>query len=355
MSVSGIKRVLREIGAKKAIYYSLNSLVQRAEYSLHRSRLLSRLMAIQVEPTTRCNLRCEFCKSSVWGHQGHDMDFPRFQRLLAQFPHLVKIFIQGFGEPLLNKDFFKMVGYSKSKRIIVGTVTNGTLLKGETNQALIDSGIDLVLISFDGATPATYEAMRRGAHFDRVVENIRNLVQLRGPREKPRLVLNFTGARNNIHELPSVLRLAKDLGVDAVRAIEAYAFDYQEIEDRLKGKKLSGIPADVRRIILEAKTASGELSIPFYWDGRTSRQDVARDDKKIHFHFFKSCFISHNGAVNTCPFADPEADSLGNAFDQDFNEIWNNEAYVSLRKSSFRGVYPSHCSKCTFPDDVKFG
>jgi radical SAM protein with 4Fe4S-binding SPASM domain len=279
---------------------------------------------------------------------GNDMDFSSFKRIINQFPHLIWLILQGFGEPFICKDFFKMVKYCKEKKIIVGTVTNGTLLNDATNKKIIDSGLDSIYISVDGANPDTFEYFRKGSNFDQVIENTRNLVHIRGKRKKPRIGFNFTGSKHNINELPLVLKLAKDTGVDELRAIEAYAFDYEEIENRIKDKELSKIPFEVQKSIDETILEARKLSIPFKWDGKRARTFNEKNKKNKSLHFLTYCYISYNGNITTCTFADPEKDSLGNILEQDFKEIWNNENYVSLRKAAYQNLYPPYCNKCTF-------
>jgi radical SAM protein with 4Fe4S-binding SPASM domain len=342
-------RTLRDISVKKAMLYP-NRLLQKYEYSTKRSVLTSMPSVIQVEPTTRCNLKCEFCKSSVWNKGGNDMDLFSFKRLIEQFPYLIDLLLQGFGEPLMCKDFFNMVEYCKEHRISVSTVTNGTLLNNATIQKIIDSGIDFMAISVDGANPETFEHIRKGSNFFKVIENTRNLIHIRGNRKKPKVFFNFTGSQYNIKELPDVLRLAKESGVDALRAIEAYEFDYDEIANRMKEKELSKNNIETRKIINETMLEAKKISIPFFWDGRTGRNNgKSINGRGCSANLFRTCYINYNGNITTCTYANPDKDSLGNIFKQNFKEIWNNDAYISLRKAYFKNIFPSYCTACTFP------
>src|SRR2546427_7642666 len=70
----------------------------------------------------------------------------------------------------------------------------------------------------DAATSKTYQKLRGVDRFDRVVANVRQLIELEhnGSRTAPRVSLWFTASRANLHELLEFVRLAADIGVDEV-------------------------------------------------------------------------------------------------------------------------------------------
>lgn len=81
--------------------------------------------------------------------------------------------IQGIGEPFLHKDFIQMVEYASSRDIWTRSTTNATILhqKNENYKKIIDAGIGELQISVDGTTKESYELIRKGAHFERMIEN----------------------------------------------------------------------------------------------------------------------------------------------------------------------------------------
>ena len=65
--------------------------------------------SLDVEPTTRCNLRCPMCLHTYWDREPGDMSPETFRRLLDGAPQLVKLKLQGMGEPLLSPHFFDLI------------------------------------------------------------------------------------------------------------------------------------------------------------------------------------------------------------------------------------------------------
>ena len=170
----------RCVGVKKGTLAFFNSILRKIDEMQARTSLLSNPISLQIEPTTKCNLRCRMCLSPFWDRKGMEMSFTNFKKIIDQFPLLVTINLQGIGEPLLNKDIFKMIEYCKSKKMIVLFTSNGTLINEKVAEKFVDYGLDYVIISMDGAVPETFEKIRIGANFNHVIENVKNLIAIRG-------------------------------------------------------------------------------------------------------------------------------------------------------------------------------
>ena len=130
---------------------------------------------MDVENVSRCNFRCSMCQVSDWykNKRAEDLSFADFKRIIDEQYGLLELKIQGIGEPLLQgEDFFEMIRYARSKALWVRTTTNASLLhRKEGYKKLIDSGVNEVQISIDGATKGTFKAIRRSSLFERVRDN----------------------------------------------------------------------------------------------------------------------------------------------------------------------------------------
>jgi MoaA/NifB/PqqE/SkfB family radical SAM enzyme len=84
------------------------------------------------------------------------------------------------GEPLIHPRIADLVTYAKERGILdVFLNTNATLLTEEVGKQLINSGLDRLIVSFEGFTPEIYEQNRVGARFSEVVENVRKFIRLK--------------------------------------------------------------------------------------------------------------------------------------------------------------------------------
>jgi len=178
---------------------------------------------VQIEPVGQCNLRCRMCPIQFRGDGGPGqprayMDFDTFCRLVDQFPGMTELQLQGLGEPLLHPRFFDMVHYAAQRGVHVSTNTNLTIMSEAGAQACVTSGLHTLHVSVDGATPQTYQAIRVRSRFERVLRNLRRVVQARLAlqSELPHLRLVAVVMRENLAELPDIVRLAHEEGVKSV-------------------------------------------------------------------------------------------------------------------------------------------
>ena len=125
---------------------------------------------LDIENVSRCNFRCTMCVVSDWpkGKREEDMSLENFQRLIDEQYGLFEIKLQGIGEPTMQGDvFFEMIKYARARQIWVRTTTNASLLHVKDNyRKLVDTGVNEIQISIDGADATTFESIRRGSRFD---------------------------------------------------------------------------------------------------------------------------------------------------------------------------------------------
>ena len=59
-------------------------------------------VTIDIEPNNTCNFRCPHCQVPYWSKPAAFLDAERLARILRQLPRLVRIKLQGMGEPLFD-------------------------------------------------------------------------------------------------------------------------------------------------------------------------------------------------------------------------------------------------------------
>ncbi len=123
------------------------------------------------------------------------------------------------GEPLLRKDLAKILAFSRSLPLHTSLITNGTLLESKIDE--ISPYINgVVYVSLDGLEK-THDAIRGvGGCFRKAVRGIS------AAEEKVAVTINTTMMAENIDEIDSLVRLAKELGT---RISIAVAHEYCNI------------------------------------------------------------------------------------------------------------------------------
>jgi heme d1 biosynthesis radical SAM protein NirJ len=161
--------------------------------------------------TRRCNLKCRHCYTV-----SADVHFPgelSHEQAVATLDDLgdfgIPALILSGGEPLDRFDFFDLAKRARPMVRMLALSTNGTKIHGETADKVAEIGFDYVGISIDGIG-ATNDWFRGvdGA-FDDAVRGVRECKK-RGIK----VGLRFTLTKDNEAQLPDLLKLCDDEGVD---------------------------------------------------------------------------------------------------------------------------------------------
>ena len=319
---------------------------------------------LQVEPVGQCNLRCQMCPIQ-FRQDGPPhgppafMDFDVFTRLIDEFPDLEELQLQGLGEPMMHPRFFDMVAHAVRRGIRVGTNTNLTLLNARRAELCVTSGLSELHASIDGATAETYDRIRVRAHFERIVANLQRLVETRDRlgSETPRVRMVVVAMRQNIHELPELVRLAHRLAVGEV-FVQHLCHDFQE----------SSLPAQYRpmRDFVTAETLTTED--PDRIERLLTRRGVARvlgvdlrlpqtrprlhppgtpGPKRCNWPW-RGAYVSYQGlAMPCCMVATPDRARLGNMAQDGAQAVWNGPDYQAFRDQLSSEQPPEICRSCS--------
>ncbi len=298
---------------------------------------------VQIEPTTRCNLNCVMCTRSKMNRNrlNHDLSFEQFKKILQEIPSVRTIKLQGMGEPLLNENLFAMTEYGRKKGIRFVTTINGTLINAN-NIDLILKNFQEITISLDVANSKDYLNIRRADCFEVVKKNIRLLIQRREElKSKNKIAINSVISHLNYKEIPKIIELAKECGIDAIGFVEVENWktpleqDYQsELNFIQQARKLS---KEIERLILEAKKQNS-LEINYF---------VVNKRKENCLWPFYYCFITVDGFITPCCIRmDPDVINFGNIFQESFEKIWNGEKYQNFRKTIIKNLANQICDNC---------
>lgn len=339
----------KERGLKFVLNYALFYLTYGAKNSLI-IRLLftfaSYPTSLEIEVTTRCNLKCAMCEHTYWQEPSVDMSYEKFKMIVDQFPKLRWIGLTGIGQSFLNKDFLRMLELVKSRGAYVELYDSFCFLNEKNSGALVELGIEKIYASIDAATKETYEKIRKGSKFERVINNVTNLIDIRNQKGLffPEIHFHYIISKLNFHEIRPFVRLVHSIdksgrvGVKFTRLL--HYFD--EVQDLF-----IEVPKET---IEETNRLAARLNVPISWS-----TDIPQKKPRI-----SKCtewtmpFIFVTGHVIPC-CAGNEANSryfqkehsLGNVFDQSFKEIWNSKKYKDFRSKLRKGKVPSCCADCS--------
>lgn len=163
---------------------------------------------IIIETTAYCNQRCIHCAHKTLKRKKGNMPILFYKKIIDEIaiesPN-GEVWMAYYGEALLLKyKIYYMIRYAKDKGLTnVVLNSNAMLLDQEMSEMLIDSGLDRFIISMDGFSKETYERIRVGGIYEKVLNNaLRFLEVLKSKRlDKPKFEMQFSVMDENIHEL----------------------------------------------------------------------------------------------------------------------------------------------------------
>lgn len=215
--------------------------------------------------TENCNLRCIGC--FVEGRfKKIYVTLDEIRQLLVSAQRPYKTISLTEGEAFLHPQLCDIIELCREHHpeAQIMVISNGNVpIKGRYRQAV--ALIDDLGLSIDGATRETYEAIRKGANFNRFLANVAEICAVRKETGFPkRIGFSFTATRINLPELPGVIRLAHEFGVDQVWA-QPMEITHAEVAARIADIHLDTMPRS--EILAHMETAFAEakkLKIPLY-------------------------------------------------------------------------------------------
>jgi len=299
-------------------------------------------VTLQLEPTSLCNLHCDFCIRYAGNVPIGTMSFENFKKILDKLDSLYKIGISGQGELFLTPGIFDMIKYANKKGMLVHINSNGTLLTKEVIENLCKLEIGEIGISVDSTDKKKYEKMRKGANFDKLMENIKNLTDaLKKNKRDTKVTMCVIIFKKNIDELPEFIELAKKVGIDKVafQTLQTKE-DYMKSYDKeVKKQVITGHIKELVEKMKEARELAEKYGIMIIFDEEESPGCVWP---------WRGIYVTWNGEVTPCckVVEIKKTGSLGNILKQDFWEVWNGEKYQELRKLLRERKTPLVCAGC---------
>ena len=281
-------------------------------YLTRQDRLAGLPVEYIVETTAKCNLYCPMCPRETHPQPKEDMADEVFERLVTESglsaEHMMLI---GLGEPLLDPKIFDRVEFCDRHGIYTLLSTNGMLLDEETSARLLETPLEHITFSFDGATKETFEYYRKGARFERVRDNFVRFARMKHERgAKVQIVVQMIQMNGTVPEAEEFLRFWKSVpGVDQVR---------------LKQDET---------VVLQPGVAhpAGDWAYP------------------CHYLWRGPMYVKQSGAVYPCCHSyELDGQPIGRVGEQSLQEIWNAGPIRDMRRlhAVGRGHEVDVCSRC---------
>jgi len=305
-----------------------------------------------------CNMHCIMCEE----HSPHStlqrerkeagkpprlMPLEFIERTVAEAAPLGlrEIIPSTMGEPLLYAHFEDILRICRQHDVKLNLTTNGTFPKLGAREwaARIVPVTSDVKISWNAATEKTHGLVMLGSQWKRVLTNVREFIMVRDRHaaeggNRCRMTFQLTFMEVNLEEIPQIVRLAAELGVDRVKGHHLWAH-FKEIAEQ----SLRRSPESVRRwnhVVLEARDMADAHRLPngkpvllenFFMLDETVRGDLAPDG--VCPFLGQEAWVNAEGRFDPCCAPDAQRKSLGsfgNIGEAGLLSLWNGSNYRHL-------------------------
>ena len=192
-------------------------------YLARRSRLPALPVEFIVETTAKCNLYCPMCPRETHKQPKADMSEAIFERLVREAGRTAEhMMLIGLGEPFMDPQIFLRIEFCHRHSVSTLLSTNGTFLDEKTAARVLDSPLEQITLSFDGARKETFEFYRKGAKFEKVRENFVRFARMKHERRsRLQVVVQMVRMEGNADEVDDFLAFWRAIpGIDQIRIKE---------------------------------------------------------------------------------------------------------------------------------------
>lgn len=306
---------------------------------------------LDIENVSRCNFKCSMCVVRDWhkGRRADDLSLESFKKILDEQVGLMEIKLQGIGEPTMQRDdFFEMIRIARARNIWVRTTTNASLLHLNDNiTKFVESGVNEVQISIDGADKETFEKIRAGSVFEQVVENCKAFNAACQKADRSVTKMWTVVQSDNVGQLEQLVETAAELGFsNQVFSLSLSDWGLDEWQDRSAELSVED-SLDIPR--LEALINLGEnLGVKVRFWSVNDKYDTDSVDNLCPWPFERAYVASDERIVPCCYIGNPDVYQIDKQLGEDvsFADVWFGDTYAKFRQDHLDGRIPDACAGC---------
>lgn len=278
------------------------------------------------ELTNLCNLNCIMCGRNAVDFKPTIFKMEWFQYFEPMLDEVEEVTLMGWGEPTMHPHFKEMLEIIDKHSARKYFCTNGMNLD-KMKDAIFDYHVDVFAVSLDGATDETNGRIRRGSDIEKIKRNLADIVQIKKERglKYPWINFVFCAMKSNINELPELVKLAAEIGIEEVKVVYLTAFD-----DKLAGEVLYDCQDLVREVFAKAEALANELNVILKFPHIQGEDEAGEKLHKDCFVAWRDFFLGSDGYIRPCMSTPVQFMKFD--MDKDFKEIWNDEKYQQYRE-----------------------
>ena len=207
----------------------LNILKLLLKYFLKLESLKTYPILLKIDVTPNCQLKCPVCihgaddvELQKQDFKNKEMELDLFMRLADEVSGKTLAFsLYHLGEPLLNKNIYKMISYASSKNINCYFTSNFSLkLSDKEIELMVESGVRQITVALDGFSQENYSKTRVNGNVEFVKNNLERVVKAKNKIGIKNLWITVQTCifEHNKHEISLIEEFCKKIGIDDHRS-----------------------------------------------------------------------------------------------------------------------------------------
>lgn len=279
-----------------------------------------------LELTNACNLNCMMCGRNAADFTLTKFDMDIFRGLEPLMDTIEEVTLMGWGEPTIHPDFIEMLRIIDNHSARKYFCTNGMTLN-KIKEAIFDYHVDVFAVSIDGANAATNGRIRRGSDLAKITQDLKEIVKEKKARglTYPWINFVFCAMKSNLRELPDLVKLAAEIGIDEVKVVYLTVFDPNILDESLWEYK-----DEIQKVFDEAVQISEELGILLKLPHIPGQDEAGDKMHKDCFVSWRDFFLGSDGYVRPC--MSTPVQFFPYEKEKPFMEIWNAKEYRDYRE-----------------------
>jgi len=257
------------------------------------------------------------------------MDSEFFKKLIDEVSEeTIYLMLYFQGEPFMHSEIVPFITYAHQKGMYVMTSTNAHFINEENAGTIVNSGLDKLIISFDGTTDEVYGMYRQGGDFGKVKNAISAMAEKRKKQGKttPYIELQFLVFSHNEHQMAEAKKLRKALGADKLEFKTAQIYD----------------------VNANSTLLPKQMTYSRYKLNKAGQYELKNQKQRGCYKMWQAAVITWEGDVVPCCYDKDALHKMGNIRKRSLKVIWKSEKYNTFRNTVLsKRTDLEMCNRCS--------
>ncbi|MBN1593581.1 MAG: radical SAM protein [Candidatus Coatesbacteria bacterium] len=286
-----------------------------------------------VESSTQCNLTCPWCEGIFHLSERKRKFLPASDlesTLRHASSHVGAVTFVRTGEPLENPEILEIIAIARRHRLVVTLNSNLATLDLETAKSMVSIAPHRIVTTLISAEKNEYEAKQVGGKFERTIDNIASLCELKRERGQhfPVIEVQLIATKTSVEQIDKFADIVSRLGCD-MAFVKPMRVDLFRDGDEYRRVHIDDVPLD-HEVCNYTLDEEGRLVLKHL--GPCPQQE--------------NIYVSADGDVYPCLFGPEGMKPYGNLISEGWQEVWKESGLAKDKREKYLHRGDRICTNC---------